>query len=134
MADELVGASTAKLARIERLSAMLAISPSNVGSLRYQLIHRTAAAVLEAKRFCSDTAVMMVHSFDRQDCGIEDYTRFAAAIGVKGAQATYTSGPVLIDGIKLYLGWTADQPSNEGFSTVNRRKTDAGFFDDLEVD
>lgn len=134
VAHELASASSAKCARIERLRAMLDISVTEVGMIPYELLHRTAAAVIEARRFCADTAVMMVHSFDRDDCGIEAFQRFARAIGIKEAQATYTSGPVIIDGVKLYVGWTADQPSNECFSIVDRRKTDAGFFDDLEID
>jgi len=131
---ELVAASPAKRARIERLRAMLDISVTDVETIPYELLHRTAAVVIEAKRFCADTAVMMVHSFDRDDSGIEDFQRFARAIGIKEAKATYTSGPVLVDGVKLYVGWTADQPSNECFSIVDRRKTDAGFFDDLDID
>ncbi|WP_413776936.1 DUF6946 family protein [Mesorhizobium sp. AR07] len=31
--------------------------------LRYQLLHRTSAALLEAKRFKTDEAAMIVHSF-----------------------------------------------------------------------
>lgn len=110
---------------------MLGIDMSVAPGLRYQLIHRTVAAVLEAKRFCSTTAIMMVHSFDREDRGVDDYRRFAEAIGIPDAEATMTAGVLEIEGVELFLGWTADQPGNEGFFIVNRRKTDDGFFDEF---
>jgi hypothetical protein len=34
-------------------------------------------------------------------------------------------GPVMTrDGVAVYLGWTADRPSNEGYTVVDGRKTD----------
>jgi hypothetical protein len=119
-----------KAARVRRLAQELGLSLEQAMPLRYQLIHRTAAAISEARRFHSSTAVMMVHSFDARDSGFGDYGRFAEALGFGGIEPTVTIGPKLIGGINLFLGWTADRPSNEGFSIVGRRKTDEGFFDE----
>ena len=41
---------------------MLGIDTPPAPSLRYQLFHRTAAAVIEARRFGTDAAAMVVHS------------------------------------------------------------------------
>jgi hypothetical protein len=127
--DELKAPTPLKKARIERLSAIFGLSPKTAEPLRYQLIHRTAAAIYEAQRFHAQTAVMMVHSFDGGDAGAEDYMRFAGALGFQGAEPTLTVGPKLFGGVQLYLGWTADRPSNEGYYIKDRRKTDEGFFE-----
>ncbi len=95
----------------------------------YQLLHRTASAIYEARRYRAEVAVMMVHSFDPHDPGFEDFARFAVAMGIPDAAATRVVGPVTRDGVAIYLGWTADRPSNEGYEVVDGRKTDAGFFE-----
>ncbi len=46
------------------------------GEVRYQLLHRTAAAVIEAERFKTDAAAMIVHSFSATGAGFDDYDRF----------------------------------------------------------
>jgi hypothetical protein len=46
-----------------RLCATLGLNTSDVGGLRYQLLHRTASAVYEAQRYRSRRAIMLVHSF-----------------------------------------------------------------------
>ena len=73
---------------------------------------------------------MMVHSFDGMDAGADDYRQFAEALGFNGAEPTFTVGPKPFRGIDLYLGWTADRASNEGFYISERRKTDTGMYDD----
>ena len=47
--------------RIDYLKDCLELSEVP-GSCRYQLLHRTASALLTAKQFCAKTAVMLVHS------------------------------------------------------------------------
>lgn len=110
VSEELGNASPLKRARIDRLSSMFGVTLEIALPLRYQLFHRTAAAIFEAQRFCSRTAVMMVHSFDANDAGANDYSRFSSALGFAGAEPTCTVGPKTFEGIDLYLGWTADRP------------------------
>jgi len=124
VSEELSEASERKTARVRRLAALFGLSVADAGPLRYQLFHRTASAIFEAKRYRAKSAVMMVHSFDANDCGLSDFKQFAAAIGLANAAPTWTVGPVDVAGIALYLGWTADRPSNEGYTIVDRRKSD----------
>jgi hypothetical protein len=119
-----------KTARFARLCATLGLNPAAADPLRYQLLHRTASAIYEAKRYHANTAVMMVHSFDPKDAGLSDFKAFASALGLPSADAARLVGPVLCDGIDLFLGWSADRASSEGFSIADGRKTDAGFHDD----
>ena len=118
-----------KPGRLSKLCHTLGLQESYASNLRYQLLHRTAAAVYEAQRYRAKVAVMMVHSFDPRDTGIADFQAFASAMGFIGAEATRTVGPVWCEGVALYLGWAADRFANEGFSIVDGRKSDAGFFD-----
>lgn len=119
-----------KQARLKRLAETLGIDVSVCETLRYQLLHRTASAIYEARRYHAEVAVMMVHSFDPHDAGFEDFARFAVAMGIPDAAATRVVGPISREGVDLYLGWTADMPGNEGYAVVDGRKNDAGFFDD----
>lgn len=51
--------------------------------IRYQLLHRTVSAIIEAKRFHAHTAVMLVHSFSETNKGFEDYKKFISLFGLK---------------------------------------------------
>lgn len=50
-------------------------------SLRYQLLHRTASAIIEAKKFNAAHAVMLVHSFSQSDECFQDYADFVSLFG-----------------------------------------------------
>lgn len=77
--------------------------------LRYQLFHRTAAAIVEARRFHRPMAVMIVQSFSPSRKWNDDFRAFAQWL---------TDGPVdtdivdltLPDGLHLRLAWAAGDP------------------------
>ena len=74
------------------------------GALRYQLLHRAAAALIEAERFGCAGAAMIVHSFSPQHAWLSDFQAFAAALGVKAAPEL----PAIVrppGGRPLLLGW-----------------------------
>ncbi len=125
--------NSAKPRLLVSLRETLGLQSTDVAGLRYQLLHRTASAIYEARRYRAKIAVMMVHSFDPDDAGAADFQAFASAMGFEGAAATRTAGPVHRGDIDLYLGWTADRCSDEGFSIVDGRKSDAGFFDEDDL-
>jgi hypothetical protein len=58
--------------RLRGLCDLLDLSTESASGLRYQLLHRTAAAVLEAKRYRARHAAMVVQSFcpDARACRI----------------------------------------------------------------
>jgi hypothetical protein len=100
------GASTGQLHRLEFLHRTLGLADALPGDVRYQLLHRTASAVLAAKTFHASTAVMIVQSFSLESRGLADYKKFCQALGVSGATGTVVpvqnpSGP------RLFLGWCA---------------------------
>jgi|SRR5579863_2552525 len=129
VSDWLKDASDHKHERLARLARTLGLDVSDCQPLRYQLLHRTASTIYEAQRYRAKAAVMMVHSFDPHDEGVVDFKNFAIQMKLPDAGATQVVGPVKRDGVDLYLGWTADRPSNEGFYIKDRRKTDRGLYD-----
>lgn len=60
-------ASAAKEARLTAICNHLALDQEPPPEVRYQLLHRTAAAVVEAGRFGMDDAAMIVQSFSEAD-------------------------------------------------------------------
>lgn len=102
-------ASPGKQARLAHLRALLGLEDRTVDDVAYQLLHRTAAALIEARRFAAADAVMLVHSFSPGRTGWPAFARFAALFG----QEPTPGAAVPIgdrDGIALWLAWTDGDP------------------------
>jgi hypothetical protein len=93
--------------RLRFIVDLLGMDEESVRPLRYQLLHRTAAAVLEGKRFAASHALMLVHSFDSGDAGLSDFEAFAEALGADRRGDAIMSVPH-IHTPRLYLGWVRD--------------------------
>ena len=93
--------------RLSFLKQKLQVEECDVGEIRYQLLHRTAAALIEAERFNARCAVMLVHSFSQEDEHFEDYQDFLDLLGCDGEDAIPNSVTLVgnIGGIDLYLAW-----------------------------
>lgn len=96
-----------KTKRLRFLCEILGLPVDGVGPLRYQLLHRTASAILEARRFTARHAVMLVHSFSRRRTWFDDYAAFMAALGGQAVEGSVTRIPRDGD-IALYSGWVSD--------------------------
>jgi len=96
-------------ARLQFLGATLGVAVEQVGEIRYQLLHRSASAVIEAQRFAAAHAAMVVHSFSECRAGFDAY---AAYLDVYGARSEPGRLVALCEtkGIRLYAGW-ADGPT-----------------------
>ena len=90
--------------RLEFLLDLLELGRDDVGGIGYQLLHRTASAVLEARRFGARHAVMLVHSFSQELMHFDDYASFVGLYGQK-AEANRLVEAKQLGGITLYLGW-----------------------------
>jgi hypothetical protein len=77
------------------------------GHIRYQLLHRTASAVIEAKRFHCESAVMIVQSFveEETDNHFMDYHQFLQLYDVTAGKDKLIFLKD-IDGIRLYSAWS----------------------------
>ncbi|HEU4564653.1 MAG TPA: hypothetical protein VFS05_08400 [Gemmatimonadaceae bacterium] len=92
-----------KARRLRGLCEILGI-PSAGRDLRYQLLHRTASAIIEARRFLAAHAVMLVHSFSQQDAWYEDFERFAVALGAQPEKGRLVQIPGRAEPT-LHIGW-----------------------------
>ena len=63
-----------RLKRLRGLCDILELEVDDVMDLRYQLLHRTAAALIEAERFSASIAIMLVHSFSPEQEGLGEPT------------------------------------------------------------
>jgi hypothetical protein len=72
VSDWLADGSTGKRKRLTGLCALLGLDQTSVMNLRYQLLHRTAAVLLEAKRYRTRKAALVIQSFCPNATGLED--------------------------------------------------------------
>lgn len=77
--------------------------------LHYQLFHRTASAVLEAERFKTDHAAMIVHSFSSENKWFDAYAAFLDLLGLTAICGKLVS-KMLSDGRTLHFGWAKGDP------------------------
>ena len=96
--------SEGKKKRLAFLCATLGLEQDKVQPIRYQLLHRTASAVIEAERFIAKNALMLVHSFSPTNEWFEDFDKFAGFYGIQ-AELNKTISAGCVNGIDLYLAW-----------------------------
>ena len=103
-------ASTGKKKRLKFLCGVLGLERERVDDIRYQLLHRTVSAILEAKRFAAPQAMMLVQSFGQDDAHVEDYAPFLRMFGARGEVDRIVSAEQ-VDGVQLYFGWVRGDPA-----------------------
>lgn len=91
--------------RLKFLCDELQLEKSQIDHIRYQILHRTASALIEAKRFNAQNALMLVHSFSQSDEGFEDYSQFLVLFGLNEITPDSLVFAKKIDGINLYFCW-----------------------------
>ena len=101
--DWLAKPTPGKMVRLEHIRNLLGLNdiPAHI---RYQLLHRTASAVIEALRFNAQYAAMIVHSFSQQDAWFEDFTTFLGLFSAR-VQLGQLIPLTEIQGVELYAGW-----------------------------
>jgi hypothetical protein len=104
-----VAATGGQLERLKYLEQVLRLQAPLPDSIRYQLIHRTASAVLVAQTFHAHVGVMLVQSFSQAGRWREDFEAFCQVLGIASARA----GVAAVPGHtmpRLFVGWcTGDQ-------------------------
>jgi hypothetical protein len=104
-----VGSQRSRDNRAARFAYIRAHLPAaeSFHNVRYQLLHRCAAAVIEAKRFGFRHAAFVVQAFNTPDESFGEYAVFCQALGIPAARGTIAT--TMADGISLGVGW-ADCP------------------------
>jgi len=101
--------SPGKAERLAYLFSLLGLS-AVPDTTRYQLLHRTASAIIEAQRFNAAHAVMLVHSFSQSSEWFQDYAAFVSLLGGSvGENSMISVGSR--SGVSLHLAWVRGNAS-----------------------
>ena len=109
---------TNRQARLDGLCKILQLNVSDALGLRYQLLHRTASALIEAERFSASTAAMLVHSFSSDSEWLDDYKKFAEALGVTADSGEFVDAGMR-SGRRLLLGWLTSSVGSDSALVSN---------------
>jgi hypothetical protein len=102
--DWLKDKSPGKDKRLEYLCSMLGLSNIPSLDLRYQLFHRTASAIIEAKHFTATNAIMLIHSFSQSNEWFQDYESFLSLFETR-AMVNKLISIGTRSGILLHAAW-----------------------------
>jgi uncharacterized protein DUF6946 len=103
MEEKRASASSDQDARLTYLQGLLRV-PRFADNIRYQLIHRTAAALLTARQFHAGTAVIMVQSFGSKPSLRQDFSLFCTALNAHEL-APGVLHASQFDAPRLFLAW-----------------------------
>ena len=96
-------ASPNQLSRLRYLHEVLNVEMFD-DAIRYQLLHRTASAILTALDFHAPVAVMLVHAFDTPSERKSDFTAFCNVMGAIELATNVFKVPGIANP-QLYLAW-----------------------------
>ena len=103
------GSSPGKQERFRYLAEILELGGVDLSNIYYQLLHRTASAIIEAKRFHATSAAMLVHSFSQEHKWFPEFSEFARTMDVSAElNAIHACGRR--SGVELYIGWIVGNP------------------------
>ena len=95
--------------RLKYLHLLLGVKRFN-DSIRYQLLHRTASALLTARDFYAVAAVMLIHAFDTPAARRKDFDAFRMALNAREIAPLF----YMVDSFTapaLYLAWCDGDPN-----------------------
>jgi hypothetical protein len=101
--DKRIEQSVGQGSRLDYLRSVLGLKQID-DRIRYQLLHRTAAAILTAREFHAPVAVMLVQSFGNRGTVREDFNAFCRALGAQSLPGGIALVPSFSQP-RLFLGW-----------------------------
>lgn len=81
-------ASPGKEQRLSFLLRSLSLEKLPEGSIRYQLLHRAASAIITGEQYHAVAAILLIHSFSEERANWSDYEAFTRLFGVQAAHGT----------------------------------------------
>ena len=107
VAEWLEDASPGKKQRLEYICQLLGLKEVPAG-VHYQLLHRTASALVEADRLHANDAAMIVHSFSPEQRWFDAYERFCTVLGCS-AEVGRPAVITVPSGKRLVVGWACGE-------------------------
>ncbi len=95
--------------RLDQFLDKIQLIESRADSVAYQLIQRTASAVIEAETFNARYAVMLVHSFSPEHANFSAFETLASAYGQRIHSEQLVEVSSYRD-IRLFIGWVQGDP------------------------
>jgi hypothetical protein len=106
--------SEGKERRLDALCAALRFNRSRALELRYQLLHRTIAATIEAKRLGCGRVVVLVHHFastsKRRSSSFIDFANFTSLVGAPVDHPNAISKSTGLNSVNVRFAWVGDEP------------------------
>lgn len=105
-----------KKRRLEFLNSLLPTKIAEDSCLRYQAVHRSASAIIEASKTSSIAAVVVIQAFRKSLDNYFDYSDWLDFLGLHGCRKNKIIGPVLLGRAKdipTYFVYVQDQISSE---------------------
>ncbi|MBX3721321.1 MAG: hypothetical protein KF713_05720 [Turneriella sp.] len=105
-----------KFRRLKFLNQVLGTTIDPLSELRYQLLHRTASAIIEARNLRAEAAVVVIQAFTPSVENLFDFSDFCDALGVTGATKNRVLGPYFAPftpSIPIYFLYLQDRPSTQ---------------------
>lgn len=102
-----MSATPGRTSRLQSLAHLLGLPDELPPTIRYQLLHRAASALILAARFNARYALMLVHSFSPTRAWFEDYQAFVRLFNVQDARADQLQWLGDRNEIGLYAGWVS---------------------------
>lgn len=102
------GASrSGKPERLQYLQELLGKPDGFDGPTRYQLLHRAASALIQARAESAVAAILLVHSFSKQSpqAGWIDYRKFLGQLGVPDPQPGQLRRVAALTAVPLFAAW-----------------------------
>lgn len=104
--DEWHDHNTNREVRLSGILDTIGLPRAIPGTIRYQLLHRMASPVIEAREtFNANHAVMIIHSFSQVDAHFPDFAAFVDLYGITHPQINQLYYLKTVDNIRLYAGW-----------------------------
>jgi len=96
--------SKGKQTRLQYLVDLLNLQTKNINNIRYQLLHRTASAIITAEKYHCKTALVLIHSFSDKNKSFDDFSDFVNLYNLSPIVDGIV-GPVSLNNINVYFGW-----------------------------
>lgn len=98
--------------RLRYLQQLLGKSDGFDGATRYQLLHRAASALIQARAKAAVAAILLVHSFSKQtpQAGWSDYRTFLRQLGVPDPQPGQLQRVAVLTAVPLFAAWVPGDP------------------------
>jgi hypothetical protein len=108
--DKRAEPSPGQAKRLGQLHKLLRVSEFD-DLIRYQLLHRTASALITAQEFHAHAAVMLVQSFGDKPDLRADFDAFCRALGTKQLSSEVYVAPAF-SSPRLYVAWCNGDPKH----------------------